>query len=1256
MSGDGWAVVNANTPRSSAQRDEDWLNLWSARFGINNETLLRRTANAVEGMDSTKMHADDLSIIGAARMKRLPHRGHLEEGRAPFDVLHMDVFSVRQHEIVKSAEGKALSFQYALVIVDGFSRFPWTYFCREKTELPELLNLFFNDVGINRLHAAHFFIQHGGAPHPHLDGDAVLTAADAIAVMRRAGLQACVTSAPNTPPQNAIAERMIQTLSTDSKVKMALEKVPADIWHIAFWNSACGRACLASRLCEINGQRVYCTPFELLLGYKPDLRHMVPFWTPCRYMRLGPVEQYRGKVTQLPGEPGRVLGYAAFGLQMKGQIRRMPAYVVLGSDNSTIYFVRNVLLDERPVVQELLSAPGVGAEMRIRPRKNGPALGGLHHAPSAQSDPEPTRPGGVTVTPVPHAHGHGQVPVQRTLPGRSVEQSPPGSKDPVEHGHSPPVTPAPTSAGTGQPTPTPQERGRGTSVTPAPTSAGTAQLTPTPQERGRGTSVTPAPTSAGTAQLTPMPQEHGRGTSATPAPTSAGAGPPTPMPQEHGRGDSVEQTPGPKGPVEQTPEKGITMPEQGLDAETRQPLQTMEVEQELITLTSFPRPTYKVGDKRGRPYNDTQTLEDDDHDDGPAPDLEETPGLEDEPVDLSYDPMRRDRAVRGSTRRDQHPAVLISEEIYWLHNNDCDVEAEVVIPPYVPDLSADVLAAMTGTTKTFMGRPITTPSSYEEAMKSIHAYYWQLAMKDQLAAHARFRVYTEVLVPEHQRLVKSKWVFALKSDEHEDIVTRLRARVVGGGYSQVYMRDYVETFSPTSRPEQVRLLLCLAAAELGKLGARMEYNSEVQVLCKIDIKEAYLNSDLPENEHVFVQPPQGYVPEKSPTPGWKIAWKVLKALPGLKQAGRSWWLNVRRKLINLGYEPCESAPCLFRKMTGDGYVFLLLFVDDGIILRLGSNTQDAISDLIKGLEEDLTLSKTYDIGRFLGAQLQATPEGILMHLNTYVSDVVERFCPRRREGDQSFVTSPTPAATTINFDTRDETELTEQKAKQYQILVGSLMYASTLVRMDISYAVGELATHMQAPRACDWEMALRCVEYLAGTKSHGILFPYKHRKPLVLEAYSDSDWAGKLAAGRRSRSGWVVRYGDSPISWYSGIQKVVTQSSAEAEYVAISSAANEVVYLRNVLTFLTLPQHDATVIYEDNGAAIVWSKHYSADHSRSKHVDVRYHRIRQLQEDGHVRVEKVDTRYNNADPFTKALPRADFERHINTLMSWLLPE
>jgi len=86
-----------------------------------------------------------------------------------------------------------------------------------------------------------------------------------------------------------------------------------------------------------------------------------------------------------------------------------------------------------------------------------------------------------------------------------------------------------------------------------------------------------------------------------------------------------------------------------------------------------------------------------------------------------------------------------------------------------------------------------------------------------------------------------------------------------------------------------------------------------------------------------------------------------------------------------------------------------------------------------------------------------------MHLDTYVSSIVERFCPRLR-ADQCFIMEPdTPANVSINFDTRDERELNEQKAKQYQVLVGSLMYASTLVRMDISYTVGKLALTCKRP-------------------------------------------------------------------------------------------------------------------------------------------------------------------------------------------------
>jgi len=1169
MRGDGWALVADAMPRNTRELNADWLNIWSARYGIKNDALLRRTAAAVEGMDSSQVRADDLSIIGAARMKRAPHRGHLDTGRAPFDVLHMDVVSIRKHEVVRTAEGTALSYEYCLVIVDGYSRYPWTYFCRKKSELPGLLKLFFDDVGINRLQAAHFFIHHGGAPHAHLDGDTVLTAEEAVAVMRECGLQACVTSAPHSPAQNGIAERMIQTLLADTRVRMALYGVPPTLWHIAFWHAACARACLASRLCSLNNERVYCTPFELLHKYKPDVRHMVPFWTPCRFMRLGPHEQHRGKVTDLPGVPGRVLGYAAFGIQLKGQIRRMPAYVVYDQESRTIVFVRNVILDERPIVQEMLSAPGVGADMHVPPRAR-PAPRGQTLAPSAQSAPG-------AQSPVEHPAPGPQSPVEHPAPGpqRPVEHSAPGPQRPVE-----------------------QSR----------------RAHPTPGPGGEGGRLRPAP-----------------GTK-TDFRSSIRADVLT-------LGQKDTHAPGPQRPVEHTP---------GAQSPVEHPSLPEEDEGDFVTLESFPEPTVQTEAKRARRSRDVHALEDDDDD--PMPELETTPDMEElteleQPVDLSHDPLRRDRAVRSSTRRPTDARALLAEELAWDTANERELAAEPIPPPYAFAELAEPVAL------TYKGVPITTPASYAEAMASVHASEWCKAQDSQLDAHDRYGVYREWFVLQHEPLVKSKWVYALKTDEHETEVTRLRARVVGGGYSQVYMRDYVETFSPTSRPEQVRLLLCLAAIELGKLGATLDYNPTVQILCKVDVNEAYLNSELPPGEQLLMAPPPGYRPRKQPPPGYKLALKLLKALPGLKQAGRSWWLKIRAKLLRMGYQACESAPCLFRKRLGSGYIFLLLFVDDGLIVRLGHSDAGAITDLIQALEVDLTLTSRYEVGKFLGAQITPTPKGIFLHLEAYVTSIVERFCPRRYSGDEnSYVTSTTPASATINYDRRDESPLDDDLAKRYQVLVGSLMYASTLVRMDIAYVVGELATHMQAPRVCDWEMALRCVQYLAGAKSRGILYPYHHNGNPGLVAFSDSDWAGQIA-GRKSRSGWVVCYGGAPISWFSGVQKVVTQSSAEAEYVAVSLAANEVVYLRELLDFLERAEECPTIIFVDNGAAIVWTSHYSADHKRSKHVDVRYHRIRQLQEDNYVIVTKVDTHDNVSDPFTKALPREVFERHMGALMT-----
>jgi len=137
----------------------------------------------------------------------------------------------------------------------------------------------------------------------------------------------------------------------------------------------------------------------------------------------------------------------------------------------------------------------------------------------------------------------------------------------------------------------------------------------------------------------------------------------------------------------------------------------------------------------------------------------------DQAVDLSHDPLRRDRAVRRSTRRPTDPRALLAEELAWDTANERELVAEPTSPPYAFAKLVEPVAL------TYKGVRITRPASYAEAMVSVHASEWCKAQDNQLDAHDRYGVYREVFAHQHQPLVKSKWVYALKTDEHEREVT-----------------------------------------------------------------------------------------------------------------------------------------------------------------------------------------------------------------------------------------------------------------------------------------------------------------------------------------------------------------------------------------------------------------------------------------------------------------------------------------------------
>ena len=468
-------------------------------------------------------------------------------------------------------------------------------------------------------------------------------------------------------------------------------------------------------------------------------------------------------------------------------------------------------------------------------------------------------------------------------------------------------------------------------------------------------------------------------------------------------------------------------------------------------------------------------------------------------------------------------------------------------------------------------------------------------------------------LPKDRNLVGCKWVYKTKRKANGEI-DKFKARLVAQGYSQEAGVDYNEVFAPVARYTSIRSVLALAN----------QFDLEAH---QMDVVSAFLNGEL--EDDIYMRQPEGFVDPENPS---KVC-KLKRSLYGLKQSARCWNQLMDEYLKSSNYIQSSADICVYYRKNKKGIMIFAVYVDDTIIC---SNNKSLLIAEKERLSNAFEMDDRGEVHHILGMEVHRDRENRVLTIDqkTYLEDVLQRF------GMEECKPVATPLEAGKNFHKLSDDEEPADE-KQYQAAVGSLNYAAIASRPDLSTAVGKLSQFMKSPSAEHWSAVKRVLRYVKGTLNLGLRFA--HSDSFKLVGYSDSDWAGCIDS-RKSTSGLVFRVGSSTVSWSSKKQSVVALSSTEAEYIALCSAAQETVWLRKLFADLDMTQVEPTTVYEDNQGAICLAKN-PTNHSRTKHIDVKYHFTREMVESGVMKVDYVSTSDMVADTLTKALPRPSFEKH-----------
>ena len=539
------------------------------------------------------------------------------------------------------------------------------------------------------------------------------------------------------------------------------------------------------------------------------------------------------------------------------------------------------------------------------------------------------------------------------------------------------------------------------------------------------------------------------------------------------------------------------------------------------------------------------------------------------------------------------------------------------------------------------------PKHPRAAARSPNAEQWSKGEEEEMTSQDKYETYTIVIRPDGDvRIHQAGFVYKEKLEP--DGTIRFKVRWVVKGNTMKKDVDFKETYAPVARVTTIRIVLALAAC----LGLECEH---------WDVKVAFLNAQI--KEEVYCDLPEGFeaTPEegrqtkkRSLTDGQrkvlrqKYVCKLNRAIYGTPQAGREWYLMLCGLLLEFGFKRVESEHALFVYNGEEGYMVMAVWVDDILPAFTKGPLKDKLFAFFKS--KGLQMKDLGEVERICGMRVTRDK------LNKTITLDVEEYL-RKVAQDHNADTSrtfSTPMDSSLQLTREGGKQPLKVDRTKYLSLLGALMFAGVACRVDLSAAISHLATYMADPREQHMQALQRLLSYATQHASLGLVLGGPNSK-VEISGFADADWGANLDF-RRSRSGFLFYFCGGLVDYKSWLQKTVATSSVHSEYMSASDAVREGMWLyytiRDVLAPLGIDLPLPITLHEDNQGCIALSKN-PVNHSRNKHIDVKYHYIREQVENGFFILYYIETKKQLADFLTKALNRVAFCRNRDIVMGGL---